>query len=153
MISLKNLIITLTIMMSALNLSQVLAQGAGPSGPASGYSVGVGSQPPNGNQPQPLQPQSDANSPGWPNYAYPQYNNPYYDGGSPGNMVSGAIDWALGFPSSVWDRFSEYLDKNLFPRSPATYGGNPQVQSVAPQADSQLPQNLPPANSYKPDSR
>ncbi|MGO8881554.1 MAG: hypothetical protein ACLQMS_18905 [Desulfomonilaceae bacterium] len=172
MIAWKNMIIILTIMMSTLIISQGLAQVAGSQHGPGGYASGIGSQAPQqGDSPnavnhtpiapqtgsgsgQPLQPQSQSSAPGWPNYAYPEYNNPYYDGSSPGKMVSGAIDWALSFPSSVWDQFSGYLDSKLFPRSPATYGGkSPQVQPVAPQNPVGEPPNLPPANSYTPNGR
>ncbi|MGA8830847.1 MAG: hypothetical protein WB554_04515 [Desulfomonilaceae bacterium] len=172
MIARKNMIITLTIMMSTIIISQGLAQVAGSQHGPGGYASGIGSQAPQQGDPpnpvnhapivpragsgsgQPSQPQSQSNAPGWPNYAYPEYNNPYYDGSSPGKMVSGAIDWALSFPSSVWDQFSGYLDSKLFPTSPATYGGkSPQVLPVAPQNPVRESPNLPPANSYTPDGR
>ncbi|MCX5872704.1 MAG: hypothetical protein NTY51_05645 [Deltaproteobacteria bacterium] len=166
----KNVIILGTIMMSALGFSQSYGQIAGAPGATGGYSVGVDPQAPKSNyfpntgyqtpipSPgasvlQPSQTEPGQNVASWPNYPYPQHHNPYYDGGSPGNMVSGAIDWALSFPSSVWDRLSEFLDYNVFPRSPATHGGGPQVQSIAPQNSGQQPQNLPPAKSYNPGDR
>ena len=105
-------------------------------------------------QVQPLQPQSQSSAPGWPNYAYPEYNNPYYDGSSPGKMVSGAIDWALSFPSSVWDQFSGYLDSKLFPKVAGHVWGQISSGSACSSAESgREPPNLPPANSYTPDGR
>ncbi len=171
MIERKNRTIILTIMMSALIISPGFAQISGSHHGPGGHASGILSQAPQqsdspnlanhppivpqagpGSGQQALQPQP--NSPGWPNYAYPEHNNPYYDGSTPGNMVSGAIDWALSFPSTAWEQFSEYLDSRLFPRSPATYGGqSPQVQPVAPQNSNAEPRNLPPANSYTPDVR
>ncbi|MFH0957849.1 MAG: hypothetical protein V1897_04015 [Pseudomonadota bacterium] len=97
--------------------------------------------------------QQGQNAQSWPNYPYSQYNNPYYDGGSPGSFVSGVIDWALAFPSSTWDRLSEFLDNNLFPRSPATYGGKPAVQRVAPNKKDQESPELPSASPYNPGAR
>ena len=172
MIARKNMMLILTIMMSTIIISPGFAQVAGSEHGPGSYASGIGSQAPQQGGPhnsahhppivsqtgpgagQLLEPQSQSNAPGWPNYTYPEYNNPYYDGSSPGNMVSGAIDWALSFPSSVWDQFSGYLDSKLFPRSPATYGGkSPQAQSVAPHNPDLEPPNLPPANSYTPGGR
>ena len=45
----------------------------------------------------PGQTRSGSQTPGaqhWPQYQYPQHNNPYYDGGTPGAMVSDTVDWA-----------------------------------------------------------
>ncbi|MEI6135396.1 MAG: hypothetical protein WCP72_10515 [Desulfomonile sp.] len=97
--------------------------------------------------------QQAENAQSWPNYPYSHYNNPYYDGGSPGNLISGVIDWALAFPLSTWNRLSEFLDTNLFPRSPATYGGKPTVQQVAPNKKSQDSPELPSASPYNPGGR
>jgi hypothetical protein len=167
MIAWKSVVVVGTVIFIGLSGLDTFAQQAG-------TPIGVGSYSPSGAQ-QPSftpgpgsispaaattpnavgAPQSEQsqNSAVYPNYPYPQYNNPYYDGGSPGNMVSGAIDWALSFPSSAWDRLSEFLDNKVFPRAAATYGGAPQVQTVAPGAAAQQPQSLPQANSYNPDSR
>lgn len=100
-----------------------------------------------------VQPYSGESASQWPNYPYSQYNNPYYDGGNQGNLVSGLIDWALAFPSSTWDRLSEFLDNNLFPRSPATYGGQPAVREVAPNNKTEESPELPTANPYSPGGR
>lgn len=164
----KNLIIVLTVMMSAFSLALVFAEGAGTPEKIGGNLAGVASQSSQQSVApsvelqqitgQPARPSGSVQSnqsppgsslPGWPNYSYPQYNNPYYNGGSPGDVLSGVIDWMLGFPSSAWDSFSEYLDNKLFPRSPATYGGHSDSQAPIPEA-SVKPKNLPPASSYNP---
>jgi hypothetical protein len=171
MITWKNLIILGTVMMSVLVTEQVPAQSTAgvvtnvnqaqdPMGPhriQQGTIPGVGNQTMATPTPeatvQPPQSQYGENAQSWPNYPYPQYNNPYYDGGSPGNFISGVIDWALTFPSSTWDRLSEFLDNNLFPRSPATYGGKPTVQEVAPNMKSNESRELPSATPYNPGGR
>ncbi|MGC8658469.1 MAG: hypothetical protein ACP5U1_05285, partial [Desulfomonilaceae bacterium] len=132
--SVKYVLIVLAVIMSMSNLSPALAQSSGPAGTPAGNVTGVGPQPQQAkpsygvgsatsgqNQTAPVspQPQSAGNTNGWPSYPYPPYRNPYYDGGTPGNVLSGVIDWMLEFPSSAWDRFSEYLDSKFFPSSPA----------------------------------
>ncbi len=87
-----------------------------------------------------------ANPQGLPQYQYPQHNNPFYDGSTPGGMVSDTIDWMVGLPSNLMDRFSEYLDTRFFPQKPATSGA-PVTQSGS-SSQNQAP--LPPANAYDP---
>ncbi len=59
----------------------------------------------------------------WPTYPYPQYHNPYYQGADPRAALTGTIDWLFSLPAVVMDRFSNVVDKNFFPRQPATSGG------------------------------
>ena len=167
MIAWKSVIVVGTVVIVGLSGLETFAQ-------QTGAPIGVGSLSPSGAQQPNIAPgpgsfppvsstapntlcasqsEPSQNAGAWPNYPYPQYNNPYYDGGSPGNMVSGAIDWALSFPASAWDKLSEFLDSKVFPRAAATYGGAPQVQTVAPGAAAQQPQSLPQANSYNPNGR
>ncbi len=171
MVAAKYVVIILTVMMCALNLSSVLAQSPAPPGTLGDHVTGIAPQPQQQNPSygvapvtpgqiqtrpevsQSSQGQAGGNTTGWPNYPYPPYHNPYYDGGTPGNLLSGAIDWVLEFPSSAWDRFSEFLDSKLFPNSAATYGGKPNVEPTKPQSVEKQPQNLPAANSYKMDSK
>ncbi len=90
-------------------------------------------------------PQASGNQ-GAPQYQYSQHNNPFYDGSTPGGMVSDTIDWIVGLPSNFMDRVSEYLDTRFFPQKPAT-SGSPATQS----GNSGQAQNpLPPASAYNP---
>ncbi len=68
----------------------------------------------------------------WPHYPYPQYHNPYYREMSPRDAISGTIDWVFALPSHLMDRFSSFLDGNVFPQVPATQGaqGQPRPQVV-----------------------
>jgi hypothetical protein len=100
----------------------------------------------------PGQTRSGSQTPGaqhWPQYQYPQHNNPYYDGGTPGAMVSDTVDWLMALPSNLMDRFSEYMDTKFFPAKPATSG------SPAPRQGAANPSGapLPPANAYNPDRK
>lgn len=85
----------------------------------------------------------------WPQYQYPQHNNPFYDGGTPGGMVSETIDWIMALPSNLMDRFSEFMDTRVFPQKPATSGAStPQSgNSNSPAAQ------LPPASAYNPSGK
>ncbi len=85
----------------------------------------------------------------WPQYQYPQHNNPFYDGGTPGGMVSDTIDWLVALPSNLMDRFSEFMDTRFFPQKPATSG----AQGSQSGAANQPPAPLPPANAYDPNGR
>ena len=122
--------------------------------PFSGTSSNVYSAPA-GNV-EPLRPQGNVSAnqqgPGYqglPNHPYPQQNNPFYDGSTPGGMVSDTIDWIVAFPSNLMDRVSEYLDTRFFPSTPATSG----VQGAQPGNSNPAPAPLPPANAYKPGGR
>ena len=86
---------------------------------------------------------------GLPNQPYPQQNNPFYDGSTPGGMVSDTIDWIVALPSNLMDRVSEYLDTRFFPSKPATSG----VQGTQPANSNPAPTPLPPANAYTPGGR
>lgn len=76
--------------------------------------------------------QPGANQAQWPQYPYPQYHNPYYQGSDPRAALNGTIDWLFSLPAVLMDRFSNVLDKNIFPRQPATSGGStaPPVQGT-----------------------
>ncbi|MEI8182895.1 MAG: hypothetical protein WCG29_09340 [Desulfomonile sp.] len=105
-------------------------------------------------QNQQLNPGTDAT--GWPNYPYPQYHNPYYGGISTRDLVSGTLEWLVSLPSTVFDRFSGFVDRNFFPQSPATQGGGTQPQTQTPSGAQTSPGTtgpLPPANVYGPGSR
>ena len=85
----------------------------------------------------------------WPQGGYTQQNNPYYDGSSPGGMVSDTVDWIMALPSNLFDRFSEFMDTRVFPNKPATSG--PGVPQNVNDASAQTP--LPPASAYNPSGR
>ncbi|MDQ7785285.1 MAG: hypothetical protein RDU20_20535 [Desulfomonilaceae bacterium] len=82
----------------------------------------------------------------WPHYPYPQHHNPHYRQMSPRDAISGTIDWFFALPSHVMDRFSNFLDGNVFPQVPATQGA--QDQST-PQVVPRTPPP-PPAATYSP---
>lgn len=87
----------------------------------------------------------------YPNYPYPPYHNPYYNGMSPKNMLSNTIDWLLALPSTVAGNFSNILDSRVFPAQPAGSGGRPPhtVQPSAPPVPDSAPTGpLPPAQPY-----
>jgi hypothetical protein len=89
---------------------------------------------------------------GWPVYPYPQYHNPHYGGSSPRDIFSGTVDWLIGFPSTLMDRVSNFLDRKVFPQVPAAQGSRPsapgQVQALHPVPEK--PASLPAAIPYKP---
>lgn len=95
---------------------------------------------------------SNGNQPDYPQYPYPPYRNPYFEGYSARNFVSNAIDWIVTLPSNVFDHFSNYLDGTIFPRAPATHGRSAQPASSAPSQPRPIPSNepLPPASVYNP---
>lgn len=87
-----------------------------------------------------------------PAYPYPPYHNPYYTGRSAGNVLSGLIDWIVGLPTNVMNRFSNFMDDKVFPTAPATDGGSPAPKSNGSNAQQAVPENappLPPAGAYK----
>ncbi len=89
-------------------------------------------------------------------YQYPPYHNPYYNGASAGEFLSGTVDWLFSLPSSLIDRVTNFMDGNFFPQTPATQGGPAQseVQGGPSFRDSQGPvQPLPPAAVYQPGSQ
>jgi hypothetical protein len=91
-----------------------------------------------------------------PPYPYPPYHNPYYNGASAGEFLSGTVDWLFNLPSSLIDRVANFMDGNFFPQSPATSGGSPrsEVQGAPSTQESQrIEQSLPPAAVYQPGSR
>lgn len=87
---------------------------------------------------------------GWPVYPYPSYHNPYYSENSPRDLFSGTVDWIVGFPSTVMDSLSNFLDRKVFPQMPATHGArsaNP--NTVQPlYVKPEKPAGLPPATPY-----
>jgi len=100
---------------------------------------------PNGYQP-PVQAQAPVQTPaqsagqpvegtGWPTYPYPQYHNPYYQPSDPRAVFNETVDWFFRLPSTVMDRFANFLDKNLFPASPATYGNDSSPKGSAGSAE------------------
>jgi hypothetical protein len=96
---------------------------------------------------------SNGSQPGYPQYPYPPYHNPYFGGYSARNFVSNAIDWIITLPSNVFDRFSNYLDGTIFPRAPATHGkSSVQPGTSAPSRPRRMPSDepLPPASVYSP---
>ncbi len=93
---------------------------------------------------------------GQPTYPYSPHHNPYYSGRSAGNVLSGLIDWIVGFPTNAMDRFSNFMDERVFPAAPATHGGSRGPNSDGPNARQARPGNadqLPPAAVYKPGPR
>ncbi len=91
-----------------------------------------------------------------PPYPYPPYHNPYYNGASAGEFLSGTVDWLFSLPSSLIDRVANFMDGNFFPQSPATSGGTPQSEvqrSPSVQETQPIGQSLPPAAVYEPGSR
>ncbi len=97
---------------------------------------------------------SDASMPvdssGWPVYPYPSYHNPFYSENSARDLFSGTVDWIIGFPSTVMDRVSNFLDRKVFPQTPATHGaGSPNPKAVQPlYVAPEKPATLPPAKPY-----
>jgi hypothetical protein len=87
------------------------------------------------------------NEPGYPQYPYPPYRNPYYDGTPSGNFASKTVDWLLSFPSNLFNRVSDYLDGTFFPQAPATQGRGP-----AGPTDPGSGTHPPPASPYGGDS-
>lgn len=86
-----------------------------------------------------------------PQYPYPPYHNPYYDGTSARNVLNGTIEWLFGLPGQAVETVSNFIDARFFPVQPATSGGQPQqapAQSVPP---NRTP--LPPAGTYTPPAR
>jgi hypothetical protein len=123
---------------------------AAPTGipPQVGPQVGIqgvsphANRPPEGYQPPMAQPQEAQNAQdGWPHYPYPQYHNPYYEGSPNPNLLTYAVDWVLAVPSNAIEHFCNFLDRRVFPKMPATHGGN--QQSAAPESPTdRVPQPL-----------
>ncbi len=112
-------------------------------------------QPPSRYQSQPMPPDQGSGREAPSPYPYPPYHNPYYNGASAGEFLSGTVDWLFSLPSSLIDRVANFMDGNFFPQSPATSGGTPQseVQRAPSAQDSRIEQSLPPAAVYQPGSR
>jgi len=105
------------------------------------------------NASQRIIPNNDAmpsDAPGWPMYPYPDYHNPFYNGTSPRDLVSGTVDWIVGLPSTMMDSLSNLLDRKVFPQAPATHGANsPNSNAVKPlYVKPETPVTLPPATPY-----
>jgi len=113
-------------------------------------------QPPSRYQTQPIPQDPGTGRDATPPYQYPPYHNPYYNGTSAGEFLSGTVDWLFSLPSSLIDRAANFMDGNFFPQTPATHGGPAQSEvQVGPSfRDSQGPvQPLPPAAVYQPGSQ
>jgi hypothetical protein len=59
----------------------------------------------------------------WPKYPYPAYHNPFYEGPPDKNLAAQALDWMMGVPSIFANAFAQFMDKQVYPRIPATHGG------------------------------
>lgn len=89
-----------------------------------------------------------ADEPGLPQYPYPAYPNPFFDGTSARNFLAGTMDWLITLPSNLLDRFSNYVDGTVFPQAPATHGQGPNVSAPQPPTPGSL-EPLPPASPYR----
>lgn len=151
----RNSLKTFVLVLCALSLAtMVQAQSVSQQAPHVGPSGSAFQLPPQNVDPGRLQNNVGANPPvsaaqSWPQYQYPQHNNPFYDGGTPGGMVSDTIDWLMALPSGLMDRFGEFVDTRFFPQKPATSGA-PESPGSSPN-QTQAP--LPPANAYNPSGR
>jgi hypothetical protein len=87
---------------------------------------------------------------GWPVYPYPSYHNPFYTENAARDLFSGTVDWIIGFPTTVMDRLSNFLDRKVFPQTPATHGArSPNPNGVQPlYVAPEKPATLPPAKPY-----
>jgi hypothetical protein len=136
-----------------------LPQGAGPSNQSYATTApGYGNPPPSpgGYQAQQISPDQGTGREAPSPYPYPPYHNPYYNGASAGEFLSGTVDWLFNLPSSLIDRVANFMDGNFFPQSPATSGGTPrsEVQGAPSTQESQrIEQSLPPAAVYQPGQR
>ena len=88
----------------------------------------------------------------YPQYPYPKYHNPYYDGISPRAVVTDTLEWFFTLPSNIMNRFSNFIDSTVYPQAPATHGGTqspgvgPPYPGQAPAAPTQGPAVSPYAN-------
>lgn len=83
--------------------------------------------------------QGPTNQAQWPTYPYPQYHNPYYQGADPRAALTGTIDWLFSLPAVVMDKFSNVVDRNFFPRQPATSGGSVPAPTHSPTVNQPAP--------------
>jgi len=116
------------------------------------YGVGTAS-PPQAYQGQPAPGESAAGQAGYP---YPPSDNPFFDVTMTRNFLSNSMDWLMGLPSNVFDRFSNYVDGAFFPQAPATQGGRPLQPEAAGPGQWQQPvarPPLPPASPYERETR
>ncbi len=134
-------------------------QFSGPGGQVMGggqdYYRGSHQRPPT-HMAQPAPGQVESVPSGHPSYPYPPYHNPYYDGTSHNSFVSNILDWVFSVPTSVMDRFADYVDRRFFPAAPATRGQNPNPAVMGGPGQSCAPvQAAPaaPATAYDPDRR
>ncbi len=88
-------------------------------------------------QPAPLG-YADTAPDNYPQYPSPQYHNPFFDGMSPRNVLSNTLEWFFSLPANVMERMSNFVDNNVFPQAPATYGGQRQMDAQ-PQYHQQAP--------------
>lgn len=84
----------------------------------------------------------------YPAYPYPAHHNPYYGESSHPNFLSQWMDYVVGLPAAVVGRVADFVDRRVFPASPATQG--PQSSAPATQAAEPAPPQapLPPASAY-----
>jgi hypothetical protein len=59
----------------------------------------------------------------WPKYPYPAHHNPFYEGPPDKNLAAQALDWMMRVPSVFANSFAQFMDKQVYPRIPATHGG------------------------------
>ncbi|MGC8907045.1 MAG: hypothetical protein ACP5M0_06335 [Desulfomonilaceae bacterium] len=117
------------------------------------YSSNPSAAPPVPNTPQgsiPNEVSNPVDASGWPVYPYPSYHNPFYSENSARDLFSGTVDWIIGFPTTVMDRLSNFLDRKVFPQTPATHGArSPNPNGVQPlYVAPERPASLPPAKPY-----
>ena len=74
-------------------------------------------------QPAPPQAYGGVRQGQFPQYPYPKYHNPYFDGMSPRSVVSNTLDWFFTLPANVMSKLSGFMDSTAFPQAPATHGG------------------------------
>ncbi|MFH0821966.1 MAG: hypothetical protein V2B18_04395 [Pseudomonadota bacterium] len=87
-----------------------------------------------------------------PQYPYPPYHNPYYEGPSPGRSITNALEWVLGIPTAIVDRVADMVDAKFFPKIPAAHGGKPNPESPAPRSEP-VPSSSPDAGKQPLDKR
>lgn len=85
----------------------------------------------------------------YPSYPYPPHHNPYYDGTPHPNFLSQWFDYMFNLPHTIAGTVADFMDRRVFPASPATRGNQsaaPVPQSVAPPGSQP---SLPPATVYE----
>jgi hypothetical protein len=93
---------------------------------------------------------------GTPQYPYPAHHNPYYDERYPANRLSGTLDRMRHWSTQMADRVSGLMDRNFYPRQPATHGGGtPETKGSVPQgpATGSVEQGTTPVQPFKPGTK